>query len=406
MIHTDKSVGIKLEHVSKKYCRHLGASMRYGVQDIGRNLLGMGTKSDKLRKDEFWAVNDVSFEVGQGETLGIVGVNGSGKSTILKMLNGIFMPDKGKITVNGKVGALIEIGAGFHPMLTGRENIFINGAILGMSQKEIKKRFDEIVDFAEIGDFLDSPVKNYSSGMYVRLGFAIAAHCTPDILLVDEVLAVGDLGFIAKCSRKIAEFIENGGTLILVSHSMQTIRNNVKKAVFLHNGILQEDGDVNPVCDHYESFVLNQTKDKYIGQRILNDDAAIITGVDFIPENGQIEVGADLTIKIHYKCKRKIDKPVFTVSIRNLERVTVASSYSYLDGFNPESIEGEGFVTVKMASVNLVPGEYLVSAQLSQRGIANILDWHWEMYRFKVIGGFHCYGLVDFSAKWHKGEAD
>jgi hypothetical protein len=273
-----------------------------------------------------------------------------------------------------------------------------------MSQKEIKKRFDEIVDFADIGDFLDSPVKHYSSGMYVRLGFAIAAHCEPDILLVDEVLAVGDLGFFVKCMRKIAEFIENGGTLVFVSHSMQAIRNNVKRAIFLHNGAIQEDGDVNPVCDHYESFALKQTTDSYIGRRILHDDTAVITGVEFVPKNGQIEVGADLTLKIHYKCKRRIANPIFAISIFTAERILITSRYSYLDGFTPESIEGEGAITMKISSVNVAPGEYLVSAVLSEFKVENAFDWHDKMYRFRVTGDFRCYGLMDFCVEWKKGD--
>ena len=177
-------VAIKAENVSKKFCKSLKSSMLYGVEDIIRNSLCLSSNSHLLRKDEFWAVDDVSFEVKRGETLGIIGPNGAGKTTILKLLNGIFWPDKGKITIKGKVGALISVGAGFHPMLTGRENIYLNSAILGMSRDEVNKKFDDIVEFSEIGDFLDTPVKFYSSGMFVRLGFAVAIHCKLDILLV------------------------------------------------------------------------------------------------------------------------------------------------------------------------------------------------------------------------------
>ncbi|GAI09374.1 unnamed protein product, partial [marine sediment metagenome] len=188
-----------------------------------------------MRRKEFWAVDDVSFELKKGETLGLIGPNGAGKTTILKMLNGIILPDRGSIRMKGRVGALIQIGAGFHPQLTGRENIYINGSILGMSKREIDKKFDAIVEFADIGDFLDSPVKHYSSGMFVRLGFAVAVHCEPDILLVDEVLAVGDEGFQTKCFNKIGELKKNGTTAILVSHNMHIVSTFTQKVILLNN---------------------------------------------------------------------------------------------------------------------------------------------------------------------------
>jgi lipopolysaccharide transport system ATP-binding protein len=227
---------LQIDHVWKKYCKTLKRSMLYGLKDICRNTVGMSSRSDLLRKDEFWAVNDVSLEVEQGETLGIIGSNGSGKTTLLKMLNGIFWPDKGKITVRGRVGALIEIGAGFHPMLTGRENVYVNAAILGMSKAETEAKFDSIVKFADIGDFLDTPVKHYSSGMFVRLGFAVAVHCEPDILLVDEVLAVGDEGFQNKCFNKIGELRQQGITTILVSHDMQKISQIAERVILMDKG--------------------------------------------------------------------------------------------------------------------------------------------------------------------------
>ena len=231
-----KEIAIKVEHVSKKYCKSLKRSMYYGINDIGRNMFGLSSHSGKLRKNEFWALDDISFEVKRGETLGIIGPNGAGKTTLLKLLNGIFWPDRGKITVKGRVGALIAVGAGFHPLLTGRENVYINAAILGMTKKEVDEKFDDIIEFAGIGDFLDTPVKFYSSGMFVRLGFAIAVHCDPDILLVDEVLAVGDEGFQNKCFNKIGELKKNGTTVILVSHNMHIISTFTEKAVFLNGG--------------------------------------------------------------------------------------------------------------------------------------------------------------------------
>ncbi len=213
---------IKAEGVSKKFCKSLKRSMLYGVQDIARSMVAMSSKTDELRSGEFWAVDNLSFELKRGECLGLIGPNGSGKSTLLKILNGIISPDKGRVEIRGRVGALIEIGAGFHPMLTGRENIYINGSILGFSKKEIDQKFDEIVEFAELGDFIDTPVKHYSSGMYVRLGFAVAAQMEPDVFLIDEVLAVGDVGFRAKCFNVIDKMSKKAA-VIFVSHAMPQV---------------------------------------------------------------------------------------------------------------------------------------------------------------------------------------
>ncbi len=182
---------IHVEDVSKKFCRNLRRSLWYGLQDTAADLLGRGESSASLRPEEFWAVDDVSFSLKRGECLGLVGRNGAGKTTLLKMLNGLIKPDKGRIEIRGRVGALIALGAGFNPILTGRENVYVNGAVLGLSKREISERIDEIIDFAEIGDFIEAPVQSYSSGMQVRLGFAVATAMKPDVLLLDEVLAVG-----------------------------------------------------------------------------------------------------------------------------------------------------------------------------------------------------------------------
>ena len=252
---------LRADHVSKKFCRILKHVMLYGAKDIASNMVGLSSHSERLRNGEFWAVDDVSFELRRGETLGLIGPNGSGKSTMLKMINGIFMPDKGQIEIKGRVGALIEVGAGFHPMLTGRENIYINGAILGMNKKEIDKKFDEIIDFAGIGEFIDAPVKHYSSGMYVRLGFAVAAHCEPDILLVDEVLAVGDSDFQTKCMNLIEDIKEKGTTIILVSHNEILIERNTRKALLLNKGTPVFIGDTQEALMTYSNLYRDEKKE-------------------------------------------------------------------------------------------------------------------------------------------------
>lgn len=232
---------IQVESVSKKYCRDLKRSLWYGVQDIASELLGL-ERSPDLRAKEFWAVRNVGFELHRGECLGLIGHNGAGKSTLLKMLNGLIKPDKGRITMQGRVGALIELGAGFNPILTGRENIYSNGAVLGFTKKEIDRKFDAIVDFAEIGDFLDTPVQNYSSGMRVRLGFSVAAQMEPDILLIDEVLAVGDLNFKLKCFNLIDQLVGKTA-VVFVSHSMQLISRLCDRILMLERGAEIYNGD-------------------------------------------------------------------------------------------------------------------------------------------------------------------
>jgi len=245
-------VAIRVEGLSKKFCKNLRRTMRYGLCDIGKAALGIRPDADRLRKDEFWALKDVSFEVKRGECLGIIGPNGAGKSTLFKILAGIMAPTKGRVEIHGRLSSLIEIGTGFHPMLTGRENIYINGAILGMTKKEIDAKFDEIVDFAGIGDFIDTPVKFYSSGMYVRLGFAVAAHLNPELLLVDEVLAVGDASFKRKCLQYMDSLRNGGVCFLLVSHSMQTIAAIADICIMLNHGRVIAHGIPAKVVAEYE----------------------------------------------------------------------------------------------------------------------------------------------------------
>ncbi len=231
---SDPEVLITAEGASKKFCKDLRTSLAYGVQDLFGEALGR-QRGEQLRAKEFWAVQDVSFEVRRGECLGLVGRNGAGKTTLLRMLNGLIKPDRGHITMRGRVGALIALGAGFNPILTGRENVYVNGAVLGLSKADIDARFDEIVDFAELGEFIDSPVQSYSSGMSVRLGYSIASSLEPDILILDEVLAVGDEAFRLKCYQRIGKMMSQTA-VILVSHNMEHIGGICSSVLFLRNG--------------------------------------------------------------------------------------------------------------------------------------------------------------------------
>jgi lipopolysaccharide transport system ATP-binding protein len=244
---------IHVNGVSKKFCRSLKKSLWYGVQDIGRELTGRSRSNRSLRQDEFWALDKVSFRLRRGECLGLIGKNGAGKSTLLKLLNGIIKPDSGRIELHGRVGALIELSTGFNPILSGRENIFINGSVLGFSKKDITKKLDSIIDFSEIGEFIDMPVKNYSSGMRLRLGFAVAANMDPDILLIDEVLAVGDMGFVMKCLNSIDQILRKAA-VVFVSHNMPHIARICSHIMVMEKGkALFYDRDIAKGIDLYFS---------------------------------------------------------------------------------------------------------------------------------------------------------
>ncbi|MEM8504665.1 MAG: polysaccharide ABC transporter ATP-binding protein [Cyanobacteria bacterium P01_D01_bin.1] len=244
---------LSVQGISKKFCRDLRRSLIYGIADISAELTGLrGGKNTKLRQKEFWALQDVSFELKRGEALGLVGKNGSGKSTLLRIIAGLIKPDVGTVIINGRVAPLIALGAGFNPVLTGRENIYANMSILGMTKAEISERFDSVVEFAELYEAIDSPLQTYSSGMAARLGFSCAIHTEPDILLVDEVLAVGDIRFRQKCARRLAKLRENGTSFVLVSHNSQAIFTSCRSAAYLRKGQLISVGGVSEIINHYE----------------------------------------------------------------------------------------------------------------------------------------------------------
>lgn len=254
---------IKVEGVSKKFCRDLKRSLWYGMQDLGNELLGRchGGKGE-LRPDEFWAIKDVSFELKRGECLGLIGHNGAGKTTLLRMLNGLIKPDKGRIEMRGRIGSLIALGAGFNPILTGRENIYVNASVLGLNKREIDEKIEDIIDFAEIEEFIDSPVQSYSSGMQVRLGFAVASVLNPDLLLLDEVLAVGDASFRNKCYHRIAK-TRRDAAIIFVSHNMDQVSRICDFSLVLQKGKLVTLSDVGKGIEVYESIAIdNYSSDK------------------------------------------------------------------------------------------------------------------------------------------------
>jgi len=365
---------IKVENVGKKFCRSLKRSMVYGIADIGYDLLRLSTVPDKLRRDEFWAVDDVSFEVKRGECLGVIGRNGAGKSTLLKMLNGIILPDKGKITVKGKVGALIEVGAGFHPLLTGRENVYINGAILGMTKREINLKFDEIVAFAELEEFIDMPVKNYSSGMYVRLGFSIAAQMEPDVLILDEVLAVGDVWFRSKCYNAIAKLMPNTA-LLFVSHSMPQITRIADHALVIDHGKQSYYGWANQAAVEYEKLYM-EGSDKCL--RTGSKDVQI-KSFTILNECGELATSFLFgeSIKIRFYLASNINSNVnLIIDFRRADGEVVAECNSYLNGAKIVAKEGESvIVDTVIKNLNLSPGAYSMGFVLISEKNNMHYDW-------------------------------
>ena len=298
-------VALRVDGVSKKFCKRLRRSMAYGIMDLSKNLVGIRPDTARLRKDEFWAVDKVSFELRRGERIGIIGANGSGKSTLLRLLAGIFPPDKGTVMVRGRVGVLIALGAGFHPHMTGRENIYLNGTILGMKGSDIDAAFDDIVSFAEIEDFLDTPLSAYSSGMRVRLGFAVAAHLDPDILIVDEVLSVGDERFRKRCLGMMGDAAEHGRSVVFVSHNMGAVATLCPRSILLSHGAVLAEGPTHDVISEYLSQDQEDT-----GERVWNDpqsapgnEKARLHAIRILSDGkvtANVNIEKDVTVEMEY----------------------------------------------------------------------------------------------------------
>ncbi len=357
-------VAIKVENVSKKYCKSLKRSMLYGIKDIGRNILGMGSHPENLRKNEFWALDGVSFEVKKGETLGIIGPNGSGKTTLLKLLNGIFWPDKGKIAVKGKVGALIQVGAGFHPLLTGRENVYINAAILGMTKKEVDKKFSSIVEFADIGNFIDVPVKFYSSGMFVRLGFAVAVHCEPDILLVDEVLAVGDYKFQQKAFSRIENYKQKGIPTVLVSHNLHTIRFMCDTVIVLDKGEMRFIGDANRAVQTYQALAGEEISIREQFGLNKGSNLVKIKKVETFDLDGEkknvFHSSEGIIISVEYFAETKIENPILAFTIFRDDGLNCYGGNTAMKDIKIKSIEGKGSFKAKIHRLYVNSGNFIV----------------------------------------------
>ena len=359
----------------------------------------------RARYEEFWALKNVSFEVPTGTTFGVIGSNGSGKSTLLKCLTGILVPDKGSVKVHGRVSALLELGAGFHPELSGRENVFLNGAILGLTKKEIAAKFDDIVEFAGLADFIDTPVKNYSSGMFVRLGFAVAAHVDPEVLLIDEVLSVGDESFQRKSAERIEQFRRDGRTIVFVSHGLAAVEQLCESVAWIDKGDLRMVGRAGDVISAYqgESHQAQRIEGE-LGQRWGSGEAQIV-GVTLRDGTGQatklLTSLESATVKIDLTAHMPIQDTVVTVRIDTLSGHPVWGSSTRRNGKAMGLLDGPASVEVAISSLPLLEGVYDLTVAVTDHTEMHPYD-HWEKkVRFEVRQ-YKAYdlGTVHFPSEW------
>ena len=398
----NESLSIQVTKLSKKY--RLGTigmtSLREDlsrwwnrskneISKNGPNQAGI-EHSRMINDHEFWALHDLNFEIPQGEVVGLIGANGSGKSTLLKILSRITEPSGGEVRVRGKVASLLEVGTGFHPELTGRENVYVNGAILGMTRREVDKKFDEIVDFAGVTDFIDTPIKRYSSGMTVRLGFAVAAHLDPDILIVDEVLAVGDAAFQKKCIGKMQSISGSGRTVIFVSHNLPSVQALCNSCLLLQNGKLQKTGNTEEVIDYYLSESANNKSIQALNDKRREGTGEIqlisITMKDSkMNEINSIRCGQNLTFEFKFKNLKSFDfTPVFAVSVKNKNGTNVTWLNSKLVGHEID-IGKTSFLSFQIERLNLAPGRYFLNTFIGN--YATPVDWIVDAFSFDVLDG-------------------
>jgi len=375
------SRSIEFESVSKRYViRHKTTGyLKDRLTHAVRRFNPFARRLSDETVEDFWALKDVSFRIRPGESVGIIGPNGSGKSTTLKILAGVTKQTSGRVTVNGRLGALIEVGAGFHPELSGRENVFLNGSILGMKKADIAKKFDSIVAFAEVEQFIDTPVKHYSSGMYVRLGFAIAIHNDPEILLIDEVLAVGDLSFQRKCFDKMKELKASGRTIVLISHSMPQIESLCGRAILLRKGQLVADGQPREVAQQYVGLADARSE---LSERGGADSGIAITSVRLLDENGhpttRAELGKPMTFDIEFDARRPVSDVLFSIHVDRAQQRVYDSDTRSL-GVDLGTLSGKGILRCEIPNLSLIPNSYglqVVVYSADERPLSHVVYPH------------------------------
>ncbi|MCP4435905.1 MAG: ABC transporter ATP-binding protein [Actinomycetia bacterium] len=373
--------------------------------------------------DQFWALRDVSLEIPEGSMYALIGHNGCGKSTLLRCIAGIYRPTEGQVSATGRISTLLELGAGFHPDLTGRENVYMNATILGMNRKQIDKVFDDIVDFAGVGEFIDSPVKIYSSGMYVRLGFSVAVHVDPEILIIDEVIAVGDEQFMRRCFEHLYDLRKKGVTVVVVTHGMDTVETMCDRAAWLDHGELQLEGPAAEVAGAYLKKVNAAEREERAEARAAEESEGVKVDFDWTREAdfgeeieirqvallgpgdepvNTLEPGERFAIKIDYMAHERVEEPVFGYGIHTESGVHVSGSNTKLDGTSTGTLEGPGSVLLELGQLRLLPGKYEFTIAVNDRWVQHVYDRHVRRYVLTVHRGEDAVGagLVELDATW------
>jgi len=386
---------IDVQNISKKFQLGLVASgsLRETITHGLDWLTGRSSKADKEK--EFWALKDINFQVDEGDIIGVIGRNGAGKSTLLKVLSRITEPTEGRITIDGRITSLLEVGTGFHPELTGRENVYLNGSILGMAKSEIKNKFDEIVDFSGVEKFIDTPVKRYSSGMYVRLAFAVAAHLEAEVIVIDEVLAVGDSGFQQKCLGKMNSLAKSGRTILFVSHNMGAVQNLCTHGIVLDQGrIVHPKSNVESAINHYLAQLrkisgvdLSEREDRQ-GAGLIRATAIKIVDCATKREVDRVLSGQDIEIRVNFYTENPQDLSAINIglAISRADGFLITLLNKKLSGTLYENIKNkEGTFVCKLPNIPLVEGEYAINIAIRRKGI--IEDWVRDAYILKVENG-------------------
>lgn len=390
---------IQVGRLSKKFCRNLKKSLWYGVKDIGREIIGHANSDVQLRKEEFWALKDASFQLKRGECLGLIGPNGAGKSTLLKLLNGLIKPDQGRIVIRGSVGALIELGAGFNPILSGRENIYINAAVLGIGKRDTEMRLDEIIEFSELEEFIDMPVQSYSSGMKVRLGFAIATAMKPDVLLLDEILAVGDIRFRTKCYQRIGEIIQKAA-VVYVAHDMNQISRICDRIILLNRGNTVHYGEVKEGIQKYHHLYhpdnMNSGNQPNGGLHVFDRNLSIHS-ISLIPHS--INSGQNVEVQIEYSAKKNIEIGSLRCNFKTSSQLLAAVYISNVSGDEYGFLKGRHKIAIELGKLNLTTDNYIFSCSAFDITQKTFLFSAFDYSRFEVVGNFFTTGIVEMGHK-------